>query len=151
MMKIEELLDKYFEGLTTCDEERYLRRYFTREKKLSHEWEIYRPFFTYLEKEAEAHQQTLQEETKRSVLLSFHRNKLVYITMGIAATLLLCIGLGILLPHMGENTTPGFVIINGKYYDDPKLVQAKALEALQNVGFTDEELKENIIIPKLLY
>ena len=30
-MKIEELLNKYFEGLTTCEEERRLRHYFTRE------------------------------------------------------------------------------------------------------------------------
>ena len=41
-MKIEELLNKYFEGLTTCEEERRLRHYFTREKNLPHEWEIYR-------------------------------------------------------------------------------------------------------------
>ena len=30
-MKIEELIDRYFEGQTSCDEERELRRFFTQE------------------------------------------------------------------------------------------------------------------------
>ena len=149
-MKIEELLNKYFEGLTTCEEERRLRHYFTREKNLPHEWEIYRPLFACLEEEAEAFQAT-QKEGKHPAAPRIHRHKLLYATIGIAATMLLCIGLNLLLPHSGENMSPSFVIINGQYHDDPKLVQAKALEALQNVGFTDEELKENIIIPNLLY
>lgn len=32
-MKIEELIDRYFEGQTSCDEERELRRFFTQENK----------------------------------------------------------------------------------------------------------------------
>lgn len=31
-MKIDELLDKYFEGETSCEEERELRRFFTERK-----------------------------------------------------------------------------------------------------------------------
>ena len=31
-MKIDELLDKYFEGETSCEEERELRRFFTEEE-----------------------------------------------------------------------------------------------------------------------
>ena len=72
-MKIEELLNKYFEGLTTCEEERRLRHYFTREKNLPHEWEIYRPLFTCLEEEAEAFHyrrfdDEIQYKTVRSVV-----------------------------------------------------------------------------------
>ena len=32
-MKIDELLDKYFEGETSCEEERELRRFFTEESE----------------------------------------------------------------------------------------------------------------------
>ena len=35
-MKIDELLDKYFEGETSCEEERELRRFFTEELSLIH-------------------------------------------------------------------------------------------------------------------
>ena len=53
-------------------------------------------------------------------------------------------------PTLPSNeTASNYVIIDGKYYDDPRLVQAKALEALDNVSFTNDELKDNII-PDLL-
>ena len=35
-MKIDELLDKYFEGETSCEEERELRRFFTEEEVPEH-------------------------------------------------------------------------------------------------------------------
>ena len=75
--------------------------------------------------------------------------RLYYLTTGIAAALLLCIGIAGLLPHATPART-GYAIIDGRYCDDPQLVQAKALEALQNVGFTEEELKETITLPNLL-
>ena len=35
-MKIDELLDKYFEGETSCEEERELRRFFTEKEVPEH-------------------------------------------------------------------------------------------------------------------
>ena len=47
MKHIEELLEKYFEGETTCEEERTLRRYFCSEQVPDH-LGVYRPlFFTF--------------------------------------------------------------------------------------------------------
>ena len=43
-MKIDELLDKYFEGATSCEEERELRRFFTEEAVPEH-LQTYRPLF----------------------------------------------------------------------------------------------------------
>ncbi|MCZ2668196.1 hypothetical protein O1399_17145, partial [Bacteroides fragilis] len=43
-MNIEELLNKYFEGETTCEEERELRRFFTRGIIPEH-LQMYRPMF----------------------------------------------------------------------------------------------------------
>lgn len=51
-MKIDELLDKYFEGETSCEEERRLRRFFTEEEKVPEHLLVYRPLFVYLDKEA---------------------------------------------------------------------------------------------------
>ena len=50
-MKIDELLDKYFEGETSCEEERELRRFFT-EKEVPEHLQTYRPLFAYLNREA---------------------------------------------------------------------------------------------------
>ena len=49
-MKIDELLDKYFEGGTSCEEEREIRRFFAQEEIPGH-LEMYRPLFTYLAQE----------------------------------------------------------------------------------------------------
>ena len=151
-MNIEELLNRYFDGLTSCEEERYLRHYFTTTKNLPQKWEAYRPLFVCLEEETAMYQSSQKEIElvvgPRSVDSFFSLRRVYYMIACVAASLLLCIGIGALLPG---NAAQNFVVIDGKYYDDPKLVQAKALEALQNVGFTDEELNDNIHIPNLLY
>lgn len=49
-MNIEELLNKYFEGETTCEEERELRRFFTRGIIPEH-LQMYRPMFAFLNEE----------------------------------------------------------------------------------------------------
>ena len=49
-MNIEELLNKYFDGDTTCEEERELRRFFTQETVPEHLKE-YSPLFAFLAKE----------------------------------------------------------------------------------------------------
>ena len=165
-MKIEELLEKYFDGQTTCEEERALRRFFASDQVPEH-LEVYRPLFACIDQEAETFRETQKEEAAPATHPAGVRKptrlyRLYYLTTGIAATLLLCIlttgiaatlllciGIAGLLPHITTNHT-SYAIIDGHYCDDPKLVQAKALEALQNVGFTDEELKENIILPNIL-
>ena len=61
-MKIEELLEKYFDGQTTCEEERALRRFFASDQVPEH-LEVYRPLFACINQEVEAFQQTQKEET----------------------------------------------------------------------------------------
>lgn len=41
-MKIEELIDRYFEGQTSCEEERELRSFFTQEN-VPESLQVYRP------------------------------------------------------------------------------------------------------------
>ena len=48
-MNIEELLNKYFDGDTTCEEERELRRFFTQETVPEHLKE-YSPLFAFLKR-----------------------------------------------------------------------------------------------------
>ena len=77
-MKIEELIDRYFEGQTSCDEERELRRFFTQEN-IPESLQVYRPLFACLDQEAKA----FQKESIPAKKLSFRR-RFIYMTGGIA-------------------------------------------------------------------
>lgn len=137
-MKIDELLDKYFEGETSCEEERELRRFFTEEEVPEH-LQTYRPLFAYLNREATSttEPEKPRKEPSSGKRLRFYRA--FYAISGIAAGLLLLLGVAkIIFPLSGA--PENYVIIDGRRYTDEKLVEAKALEALQNVGFTDEDL-----------
>lgn len=147
-MKIDELLEKYFEGETSCEEERRLRRFFTEEEeKVPEHLLVYRPLFVYLDKEAvsvagKEAVSTITPEEKQQEQPSGKPSRLYrmcYAISGVAAGLLLLLGVAkIIFPLSG--VPENYVVIDGKRYTDEKLVQAKALEALQNASFTDEDL-----------
>ncbi|MEL5894484.1 hypothetical protein AAE250_13430 [Bacteroides sp. GD17] len=135
-MKIDELLNKYFEGETSCEEERELRRFFT-EKEVPEHLQVYRPLFAYIDREAKAGQEEEQASVptlKKPALL----HRALYTLSGIAAGLLLLLAIARIFPLSA--TPENYVIIDGKRYTDEKLVEAKAMEALQNASFTDEDL-----------
>ena len=92
---------------------------------------------------------TTKMEKKPQTPHTRHNRNAARTALALAAILLLCIGIAALLPRTSTDHTC-YAIIDGQYCDDPQLVQTKALEALQNVGFTDEELKETITLPNLL-
>lgn len=136
-MKIDELLSKYFEGETSREEEREIRRFFAQEEVPGH-LEVYRPLFAYLAQEIkagkEANRNILSPEKKKDT----RPHRLFYVLGGIAAGLLLLVGIAKIFPV--SDSPENYVIIDGKRYTDERLVQAKALEALQNASFTDEDL-----------
>lgn len=151
-MKIEELLEKYFEGETSCEEERQLRHYFTHEE-VPAEWQVYRPLFACLDEEVRAHRARQQEaaasqpaEMAAELRSPATEKRLrpprrLYRWAGIAAGILLLIGVAKLAFSLTA-APDSYVIIDGVRYTDQRLVEAKALEALQSAGFSDEELGE---------
>lgn len=78
-MKIEELIDRYFEGQTSCEEERELRSFFTQEN-VPESLQVYRPLFVCLDQEAKAFRQESAPVKKPSF-----RRRFIYTTGGIAA------------------------------------------------------------------
>ena len=130
MDRLDELIEKYFDGQTTCAEERAIRHAFAQGPVPAH-LEVYRPLFAGLDKLSESHAHAEEVKPVRRKI------SLRYWAGGIAAGLALCLILAKFLPG---DTAESYVIINGKRYTDPALVQAKAREALDNVGYTDEEL-----------
>lgn len=139
-MKIDELLDKYFEGATSCEEERELRRYFTEEEVPEH-LQMYRPLFACLDMEAKEHRLRQQEEADKPKAdpkrLLPHR--WYYSIGGIAAGLLILVGVANLYRHTLATPTD-YVIINGKRYTDANLIREQALSAFQDVSMSQEEV-----------
>lgn len=148
-MNIEELLDRYFEGETTCEEERILKRFFAGDNVPEHLLD-YRPLFVCLGQEAqeleEQKQSCMPEKAAGKVRPMWRR--LPYVAAAVAAVLLA--GVWTVRHFPGDAAVPeNYVVIDGRLYDDPALVQAKAMEALNNVCFSSDELEETIL-PDLL-
>lgn len=141
MDRLDELIEKYFDGQTTCAEERAIRHAFA-QGPVPDNLEVYRPLFAGLARlsESQAHTEEMKPPRRK---INLRSPRLRYWAGGIAAGLALCLVLARLLPG---DAAESYVIIDGKRYTDPALVQAKACEALDNVSYTDEEL-HNLLFP----
>lgn len=133
-MNITDLLNKYFEGETSCREERELRRFFAK-GDLPEELEVYRPLFAFLEQEANRTPTARTKQPRHS-----RRLRAIYWASTLACGVFL---LACLLRRFAPQPYPeNFAIIDGKLYADEELAKSKALEAMQNVGLTNMELNE---------
>lgn len=133
-MKIEELIDRYFEGQTSCEEERELRRFFTRESVPEH-LQVYRPLFACLEQEAKA----FREENTLTVKVPSRRRRFIYMMSGVAAGILLLIGIAGTKQYL-HVSPENYVVIDGKQYTDDNLVREQALAAFRDMRTTEDEV-----------
>lgn len=149
MKDVETLLNKYFEGETTCEEERQLRRFFTEELVPEH-LQIYRPMFAFFEAEkeeiGEAGESLESFDTSEMPLLTTtrkksvsFRKKLTYSLGAAAATLLLLLGVSGIYRHIAPAPVD-YVIIDGKRYTDANLIREQAMDAFRDVSFSQEEV-----------
>ena len=120
MKDIETLLNKYFEGETTCEEERRLRRFFA-EGLVPEHLEVYRPVFAFFE----AEQKELPEISG--------------IGNAVAAALLLLLGISGIYRHISP-APANYVIIDGKEYTDVHLIREQAMVAFRDVSLSEEEV-----------
>lgn len=138
-MDIEALLNKYFEGETSCEEERRLREFFAGPDVPEH-LEAYRPLFGYFTREIEKRRQEAPHAELLPPARTFSRKVLFRSLAGIAATLLLLIGLYTFRGMQQDCLCAGnYVIINGRCYTDRDKVKEYALQALQQVSASPDE------------
>lgn len=130
-MKIDDLLAKYFEGETTCEEEKELRRLF-KDENVPEELEMYRPLFAFFD----------QESRPRSIVRNGFKRTIIYTLGGIAAAILLIAGSARV--HKLFVPSTDYVIIDGHKSVDIHLVREQALAAFDDVSFTREEIFETL-------
>lgn len=136
-MKIDELLNRYFDGDTTCEEEREIKRFF-REENIPEEFEVYRPIFAFIEEETKQHSKPAEEENE-----SFKRGRRYFIhtLSSIAAGLLIILSIaGIKHIHQPDN----YVIIDGYKSTDIQLAREQALAAFDDVSFSQEDIFDSL-------
>ncbi len=133
-MKIEELIEKYFNGETTLEEENFLKHYFSTgdyEKK----FEIYRSYFLFLQSEKaivsndSVPSQILQKPLKRN------RNffKLEYKWYALAASLLIIlVTVYYYFSERKQDTT--IVITNENFYENEEVGTELTKEAFNKIA-----------------
>ncbi|KAA6333201.1 hypothetical protein EZS27_018358 [termite gut metagenome] len=139
-MNTEELLEKYFDGRTTCKEEKRLRKFFSHNRPIPEHLQVYRPLFAYLDEEARRNK-TLNPKRRATAL----KRPLLYTLGGVAAGLLLILGVAGMNRYWNEHHDNyvcygNYVFIDGHQYTDIDLVRQQAQSALNEVRVSREEI-----------
>ncbi|MCP2029439.1 hypothetical protein L1276_004626 [Flavobacterium sp. HSC-32F16] len=122
--KIENILEKYFQGETTIAEENQLKEYFSSPSVAQH-LEQYKPIFGYFS-------QVKQQKSTQDIPLKTKKRNVVWLS--IAASVVVLLGIGTFY-FAGEKTTPVVVQSELGTYDNPEEALAatqKALALLSN-------------------
>lgn len=146
MKDIETLLNKYFEGETTCEEERRLRRFFA-EGLVPEHLKVYRPMFAFFETEQEeltevSGQCNTGEMPELAIFEKKTKTVRKYLTYSLgaaAAALLLLLGISGIYRHISP-APANYVIIDGKEYTDVHLIREQAMVAFRDVSLSEEEI-----------
>lgn len=136
-MNIDELVDRYFEGATSAEEERRIRAFFA-SGDVPERLAVYAPLFAYFDEEIAKGRQseravTLSSQESKRILLS--RRTAFWLVSGVAACMLFLLGIGrILNPMEPCFCSANYVVINGRCYTDLHKVRSMAFDALQEVA-----------------
>lgn len=127
MEDIDKILEKYFEGETSLEEESTLRNYF-RQPDIEEKYKIYTPIFNFF---SEERKEFTKEKTKRRIPL--------YTWIAVAASLLLIISIKFIYDTSPkeENT---LVYIDGQKVTDTYTINTEALNSIENISELDEDI-----------
>lgn len=125
MEKIDHFLELYFEGKSSIEQEQELKKYFA-SAGIADRHRMYQALFEAFEKEKSiVYTENQLEKKKRSYRL---RSTWRYITAGVAAALLLMVGIFLYKP------TEDYLIVNGQRINNPVLAQETAQVKLMNAS-----------------
>lgn len=114
MKRIDELLEKYFAGITSLQEEMELKNYFGG-NEIAPEHKKYIPLFQAFEKEKEIIMPKQEAKIKRKTSL---RRQIIYFSSGIAAACLISV-----LVFRYQAPSENYMIVHGKRINDAEKAQ----------------------------
>ena len=137
---IQNLLDKYMDGVTSNEEEATLRKYFEEHgNDIPEEWESYRALFSYIGFEQMNLSQILKEEEKEIDKKEASRSRwLKYFGTSVAAAAIIAF-LIVGIQKIAQPQPECYAVIDGKVYTDQEFVHNEALDALEDVSADSED------------
>ena len=118
--RIEDILEKYFQGETTIAEENQLKEYFSSPNVAQH-LEQYKPMFGYFS-------QVKQQKTTQEIPLQTKKRNVAWLS--IAASVVVLLGIGTFYYVSQENSTPVVAQSELGTYDNPEEALAATQKAL---------------------
>lgn len=142
MDNIDKLIEKYFEGQTSLDEEKQLRAYFSTDD-VADQYVMYAPMFRYFESEIKEEDGVpIEMEPKSSKRISFNA---YFRYAGVAASIILLLVSGLFLFNRGDEYSKSMVYVNGVQVSDKDAMNAQALLSIENVTDQDSEILDSQI------
>ena len=146
-MNIDGLLNKYFDGETTLEEERMLRTYFNQDNLPEHLKE-FAPMFNYIEDERVA-LEVLKEISDASPALTVTKKRKAILSKSlyISAVAAACIIAVFFLFSPGKSNSNGsesYAWINGKRITDKEEIKMFAEKSLENVSSNENIFMEQM-------
>lgn len=143
---IKHLIDCFFDGKTSLEEEQRLYDFFATHQELPKELDIYREMFTDLGA-ISFHETRITKEMPKKAL----HKKLLYTLSGIAAAALLFFGITTLIniheDHMlAQNYAGSYVIENGQRIDDLSRIKPDIEKALGKAKDIETHMQEHSIV-----
>ncbi len=156
---IQQLINRFFEGETSLEEEQQLYAFYDSHDVLPEELEKYREMFAGFG--AIAWEDEAKDETKNEVRetskashakqKTLPHRKLFYVLSGIAATLFLCLGIFASV-HIHEEKLlarsyeGSYIIVNGERIDDLSRIKPAIEQALSKANDIECNLSENSVV-----
>lgn len=134
---IQQLIDRYDDGMTSNAEERELRDFFRQHpaNTLPQEWTAYKAIFAFVDSEATKAKEkntetlTVSRMTPQRRMLTIKRIISIAACAAVAITIIL---------HTANTGKSNYAVINGNTVTDKSVVMTEAETALQMVAYSDE-------------
>ena len=141
-INIKQLLDKYFEGQTSLQEEQSLRNYF-RQENIDESLLEFKPMFDFFNEERESamideHETIIPEQSNRPKTIKIWFNR---ISIGIAASVVLLLGAKFMFFNQEkEILSQSIVYVDGKKFTDMNTIQLQTLNAIEAIYESEDDV-----------
>lgn len=141
---IRSLLDKYFEGDSSAEEEKVLRRYFAQDN-LPEDLKVYASIFRFIDDEASALAvlNEIRSENGHRTRRRVRSYKNLRMIAAVAATLLIVI-LVLIRPSRQPSLNGNYVWVDGKQITDPAIVDKYAEASLGRVQPENDLIEDQL-------
>lgn len=135
MNNLDKIIEKYFDGETSIEEERALKQYFSAES-IEQKYEIYRPLFGYFSAEQEKEKEVTSAPQK-----VVNKKQLVF-WLSVAASVAILLGVALFSQIEQNKQMQTYVFIDGEKVKDMDVVGMQVLNSIENI----EEYSDGNII-----